>query len=204
MCRPGLIQVQVSLASPAVQGGGPQGSQPLSFILKTSYCLCPELLTENPSHKPNQSPLTPTTLPEIFTSSRSPKKWSQKGRGDIKFIPVFLQYPLHSSHFLVSQTLFTKAVPSLKGRPNTQRQSHHSDLSEPPAEFQGPGIISQGLPAAVLLHLQPSWDTASKTFCSVFIHQLSQKDLVQRSAQETFKTQIEIFIKTANTKQACE
>lgn len=69
--------------------------------------------------------------------------------------------------------------------------------------FKGTGRPSQGLSASVTLHLQPSWSTSSKTFCSVFIHLFSQKDLVRRSAQEMFKTQTSIFIKTANTKQAC-
>lgn len=52
------------------------------------------------------------------------------------------------------------------------------------------GRPSQGLPASVALHLQPSWSTSYNTFFSVFIHLLSQKHLAQRNTREMFKTQM--------------
>lgn len=74
-CRSRMIQVQERFTwFPSHTGQGLSGESALSFILMSSSCLCLELLTKNPSHKPYRSPLSPMAPPEIATVSMSPKK----------------------------------------------------------------------------------------------------------------------------------
>lgn len=99
-------------------------------------------------------------------------------------ITVFLQYlpPFFPLFIRFSDS-------AREGSPIGSASVLHSYMKKPYPESAGPRKPSHSLPASVMVHSQPSWSTSNSTFCSVFMHLLSQKLLVQRSAQEIFKTE---------------
>lgn len=143
-----------------------------------------ELLTKNLSHKHNRCSHTLAALPEISPLSCLLQHRTREGTL-LHAIAAFLQYlPPSFPPFLC----FSDSAH--KGRPTRSASILHSYLRKPCPESARTGRPSQGLPASVAVPLQPSWSTSYSTFCSVFIHLLSLKDLVQRGPQEMLKPQM--------------
>lgn len=121
-CKPGaatgiytprLIHVQQRFTWFPASRAGASGASGLVFHPPTNDFL---LSVQNCSPKIHPPSTAGTAAPPEPFISISPLKQNQKGIGNILCaVPVFLQICLRSSHhFFVSQTLVTKAVPSLK------------------------------------------------------------------------------------------
>lgn len=137
-CRFRLIQVQERFTwFPSHTAQGLSGESALSFILMTSYCLCLELLTKNPSHKPYSSPLTPMAPLKYPPLACLLTNRTRKGEGlSLYAVPGFLQYlPSLFSPFLC----FWDSIH--KGSPIRSASVLHSNLSKPRPEFAMPGEI---------------------------------------------------------------
>lgn len=170
---------------------------PDGFLLSVQNCS-----QKNPSRKPSKSPLTPPAPAEIPTISLSPLKQNHKEKGThvLCAVPVFLQHP---PLFFPRLSLFLRLCP--------QRQSHQKCLSpllqpgKTHLEFAEPGDTLRRSPCVRNTALVPSWSTSYNTFCSVFIHLLSQKHQCREVLKKCLKLRHKrFFITTANTKQACE